>query len=131
MATGWGTTGSPSMRTVNVAGSTSMAGSAVFSGRSALVRSRTPAATGTRGRVGGGGGVVGGAGGCARHRPPPTLHHVRCLPRAHRHLADATHGLGIGADHGDGSLVVQPVFGGDRRRPDAALGESDVLGHLG
>ena len=71
--------------------------------------------------------VVGGA--VAGQRAAPPLHHVRGLPGAHDDLADAAHRLRVAADDRDRADVVQHVLGGDGRRPDAALGERQVLGH--
>ncbi len=59
------------------------------------------------------------------------LHHVRGLPGAHHHLADAAHGLGVAADHRDGADVVQQILGGDGGRPDATLGEREILWDAG
>ena len=59
--------------------------------------------------------------------PRRCLHDVRGLPGAQDDLADPAHRLGVGADHRDRAEVVQQVLGGDRRRPDPALGEGEVL----
>ena len=47
------------------------------------------------------------------------------------HLADAAHRLRVAADHRDGADVVQQILGGDRRRPDTALGEREILWNAG
>ena len=73
--------------------------------------------------------VVGGA--VAWQRAAPRLHHVRGLPRADHHLADPAHRLRVRPDHRDRTHVVEDVLGGDRRRPDPALGEGQILGHGG
>jgi hypothetical protein len=59
------------------------------------------------------------------------FHHMRGLPGAQHDLADAAHGLRVAADHGNGSDVMQQVLGGDGRRPDAALGEREILRDAG
>src|SRR4051794_17671056 len=64
-------------------------------------------------------------------RAPAALHHVRGLPGAHPDLADPAHRRRVRADHRDGPEVVQQVLRGDRRRPDAALGEGEVLRDAG
>ena len=74
-------------------------------------------------------GVVGGP--VAGKGTSTFLHHMRGLPRSQYHFADATHRLRVRADHRDRAHVVQQVFGGDGRRPDAALGERKIFGHTG
>ena len=71
--------------------------------------------------------VVGAA--VAGQEPAAPLHHVRGLPGAQHDLADPAHRLRVRADHRDRAEVVQQVLGGDRRRPDPALRERQVLRH--
>jgi hypothetical protein len=56
---------------------------------------------------------------------------VRRLPGADDDLADAAHGLRVGAHHREGAEVVQDVLGGDGLAADAAFGEGHVLGDAG
>mmetsp|Transcript_32922 Transcript_32922/g.86977 ORF Transcript_32922/g.86977 Transcript_32922/m.86977 type:complete len:576 (+) Transcript_32922:30-1757(+) len=72
-------------------------------------------------------GVVVALPGVLRQRPALKLHLCRGLPRARDHLADATHGLGVRGDDGDGAHVVQDVLRRDRLAPDARLREGHVL----
>ena len=83
-------------------------------------------ADGVLGDVAAGAEVVGAA--VAGSAPRRRLHDVRGLPGADDRLADAAHGLRVGADHRDRAEVVQHVLGGHRRRPDPGLGEGQVLG---
>jgi hypothetical protein len=73
--------------------------------------------------------VVGRA--IAVQRAAAALHHVRGLPGADDDLTDPSHRLRVAADHRDGTEVVQQVFGGDRRRADAAFGEREILWDAG
>src|SRR5690349_8720015 len=59
------------------------------------------------------------------------LHLVRRLPAAEDYLADTAHGLAVGGKHRENALVMKDVFGRDRLRTDAALGEGDVLWNAG
>ena len=52
------------------------------------------------------------------------------LPGADDHLADPAHRLRVGAHHADDAAIVEHVLGADRLGPDAALGESHVLGNV-
>ena len=55
------------------------------------------------------------------------LHLVRCLPGADDHLADAAHGLRVGADHAQAAAVMQDILGRDRFRANPAFGEGHVF----
>ena len=59
------------------------------------------------------------------------LHLAGELPGTADHLGDTAHPLAVGAEHGNGTHVVQHILGSDRLRPYAAFGERHILRHRG
>ena len=56
------------------------------------------------------------------------FHFVGGLPGAGDYFSDAAHGLTVAGHDGKSTEVVKAVFGGDRFRTDAGLGEGHVFG---